>query len=120
MPSVVVATFNVHGGVDGWGRPFDVVDACRRIGADVLVLQESWFPDGGVSMAAHVASELGYVSVELQFARGRITAPPDRPLETWGPRLLTWSVHGLRLDRRRSGTAEQRRRSRPRPEIPAG
>ncbi len=107
MPKVVVASFNVHGGVDGWGRPFDVVDACRRIGADVLMLQESWFPDGGVSMAQRVADELGYVSVEQVFARGRITAPPDRPLDRWGPRLLTRSVHGLRLDRRRPDPADR-------------
>jgi endonuclease/exonuclease/phosphatase family metal-dependent hydrolase len=120
MPRVVVASFNAHGGVDGWGRPFDVVDACRRIGADVLMLQECWFPDGGVSTAALVASALGYVSVELPFARGRITAPPERPLERWGPRLLTRSVHGLRLDRRRSGSAEQRRRLRPRPKFQRG
>jgi endonuclease/exonuclease/phosphatase family metal-dependent hydrolase len=120
MPRVVVASFNVHGGVDGWGRPFDVVDACRRIGADVLMLQECWIPDGGTSMAARVAAELGYVSVELAFARGRITAPPDRPHDRWGPRLVSRSVHGLRLDRRRAGSADQRPRSRPRPEFQRG
>jgi len=113
MPRVVVASFNVHGGVDGWGRPFDVVDACRRIGADVLMLQECWVPDGGLSMAQRVAADLGYVSVELAFARGRITAPPDRPLDRWGPRLLSRSAHGLRIDRRRTGAAD-RARSRPR------
>jgi endonuclease/exonuclease/phosphatase family metal-dependent hydrolase len=107
MPRLVVASFNVHGGVDGWGRPFDVVDACGRIEADVLVLQECWFPDGGVSMAERVAAELGYASVELPFARGRITAPPDRTPDRWGPRLLTASVHGLRLDRRRPGRVER-------------
>lgn len=115
MPRLVVASFNVHGGVDGWGRPFDVVDACRRIGADVLMLQECWFPDGGVSMAQRVAEQLGYESVELAFARGRITAPPDRPPNRWGPRLLTASVHGLRLDRRRPAAAERRASARPHP-----
>jgi endonuclease/exonuclease/phosphatase family metal-dependent hydrolase len=109
MPRVVVASFNVHGGVDGWGRPFDVVDCCRRIGADVLVLQECWFPDDGISMAERVAAELGYVSVELPFARGRITGPPAHDHKRWGPRLLTGSVHGLRLDRRRPGMAERAR-----------
>jgi len=109
MPRVVVASFNVHGGVDGWGRPFDVVDACRRIGADILMLQECWFPDGGVSMAERVATELGYTSVELAFARGRITAPPSKPHKRWGPRLLTGSVHGLSLDRPRPKIAERTR-----------
>lgn len=108
MPRLVVASFNVHGGVDGWGRPFDVVDACRRIGADVLMLQECWLPDGGVSTTEHVASQLGYTSVELAFARGRIVGPPDGPVQRWGPRLLSHSVHGLRLDHRRSMSADQR------------
>ncbi len=41
---LVVASFNVHMGVDGWGRPYDVVATCRRLDADVLVLQEAWTP----------------------------------------------------------------------------
>ncbi len=108
MPRLVVASFNVHGGVDGWGRPFDVVDACRRIDADVLMLQECWLPDRGVSSTEHVASQLGYTAVELAFARGRLVGPPDDPPHRWGPRLLTRSVHGLRLDRPHSASADRR------------
>src|ERR1700684_650264 len=105
MPRVVVASFNVHGGVDGWGRPFDVVEACRRIDADVLMLQESWSPDDGVSMAETVARQLGYVAVELSFARGRIVAPGDVASDRWGPRLWARNVHGMRLDRRKVESA---------------
>src|SRR5580698_6626735 len=47
MENVVVASFNVHGGVDGFGRPFDVVGSCRAIDADVLILQECWSPAEG-------------------------------------------------------------------------
>jgi len=108
MPQVVVASFNVHGGVDGWGRRFDVVDACRHIEADVLMLQECWSPDGGESTADHVARKLGYVASELPFARGRIVAPGDPLPDRWGPRLLSQSVHGLRLDRRRNTSTDQR------------
>jgi endonuclease/exonuclease/phosphatase family metal-dependent hydrolase len=102
MPPVVVASYNVHGGVDGWGRPFDVVEACREIGADVLMLQESWAPDGGVSVTEHVARQLGYAAVELAFARGRIAASQDSGNPRWGPRLWARSGHGMRLDRRRA------------------
>jgi endonuclease/exonuclease/phosphatase family metal-dependent hydrolase len=108
MPSLVVASFNVHGGVDGWGRPFDVVAACREIGADVLMLQESWAPDGGVSVAEHVAGELGYGAVELAFARGRIAVPQDDGNPRWGPRLWARSSHGMRLDRRRAAATGHR------------
>ena len=56
MQSLTVASFNIH-----WGRhprsyePFDVLDACRRLDADVLALQEVWRPDGETSVAEEVA-----------------------------------------------------------------
>src|SRR5579864_1087406 len=108
MRPLTVASFNVHGGVDGWGRPFDVVEACREIGADVLMLQESWAPDGEVSVAEHVARRLGYASVELAFARGRMAAPRDHGNPQWGPRLWARSSHGMRLDRRRAAATGHR------------
>jgi len=114
MPRVVVASYNLHGGVDGWGRRFDVVDACRRIDADVLMLQESWSPDHGVSLAQDVARRLGYRAVELPFARGRMSPPPIHPHDRWGPRLWAHRVHGLRIDRRRSTSNQQRARARAR------
>ena len=111
MTRVVVASYNVHGGVDGWGRPFDVVAACRQVDADVLMLQESWCPDSGESMAQDVAHQLGYVAVELPFARGRIVVPPDVVSDRWGPRLWARNSHGMRLDRH-VGPAGQRDRPR--------
>jgi len=73
-----VATFNAHAGVDGWGRPYDVVAACRLIDADVLVLEENWAPDDGPSVAARVADALGYEARELALASGRLAGPhPD-------------------------------------------
>ena len=101
MPSVVVASYNVHGGVDGWGHPFDVVEACRAIEADVLVLQESWGADGQESLAQKVAQALGYSATELTLARGRIAAPPQQSGERWGPQMWDRTHFGLRLDRRR-------------------
>jgi len=111
MPEVVVASYNVHGGVDGWGRPFDVVGACRRVGADVLVLQESWTPDGGQSVGRRVADALGATVVELALARGRLFAPPPDAGGGWGPRLWERRANGLRLDARAAG----RRGPRPAP-----
>ena len=114
MRSVVVASFNVHGGVDGWGRPFDVLDACRRIDADVLMLQESWAPDGEEPMAQSLARLLGYRALELTSARGRIVAAPDDAPPRWGPRMWSPSLHGLRLDRRRDQAKANRGVPRPR------
>ncbi len=106
MPRVVVASFNVHGGVDGWGRPFDVrrgVPPHRRRRLDapgVVVSRRRRSP-----WRRAVARRLGYDAVELSFARGRIVAPPDVPPDRWGPRLWARNVHGMRLDRRRAQSA---------------
>jgi endonuclease/exonuclease/phosphatase family metal-dependent hydrolase len=73
-----IATFNMHAGVDGWGRPYDVVAACRLIDADVVVLEENWAPDDAPSLAARVAEVLGYEVREQALAAGRLARPhPD-------------------------------------------
>ena len=93
-----VASFNVHCGVDGWGRPFDVVAACRAVDADVLVLQESWRPDdGAASTAGCVAAALGYHVVEEVLARGRLLRPDPSADARWGPGIRR-TVGSLRLD----------------------
>src|SRR5579884_2196140 len=83
MPRLVVATFNVHGGVDGWGRAYDVVDACRRLEADVLVLQESWTPAEGRAMAPVV-----------------LYPPDDRDRRGWGPPRWPRRSAGIRAGHR--------------------
>jgi endonuclease/exonuclease/phosphatase family metal-dependent hydrolase len=99
-----VATWNLHAGVDGWGRPFDVVDACRSIDADVLVLQECWTPDAdpAAGTAGTVADALGYTSVAHPLAAGRLAGPHPRASHRW-MRPLDWrsSSHALYLDSHR-------------------
>jgi len=103
MPEFSVASFNVHGGIDGWGRPFDVVDACRRLDADVLVLQETWSPldEGGGAkegLAEEVAASLGYrlTAVPVAPAR-RYPVPPDHGAG-WGPLGGRRQALGLRVE----------------------
>ncbi|HXQ60145.1 MAG TPA: endonuclease/exonuclease/phosphatase family protein [Acidimicrobiales bacterium] len=104
MPGVVVASFNVHGGVDGRGRPFDVVAACVAVDADVLVLQETWTPDAGESLARRVGDALGYQVEELAMARARMaTAPDGNPAPpSWGSVLRVTGPYGLRVGEPRS------------------
>ena len=87
--ALTLATFNVHLGVDGWGRPYDVVGACRSLDADLLVVQESWAPDDGrPSTAATVADRLGLeVVAEVGLAHGRLFAPVASAGARWGPRV---------------------------------
>jgi endonuclease/exonuclease/phosphatase family metal-dependent hydrolase len=76
-------------GVDGWGRPYDVVAACAALDADVLVLQESWDPDGGgPSTAERVGAALGLAVVhEEPLAHARVYAPLDTGSSRWAPRF---------------------------------
>jgi endonuclease/exonuclease/phosphatase family metal-dependent hydrolase len=97
-----VATFNVHAGVDGWGRPFDVVSACSTIDADVLVLEETWTPKSGSGIAATVGEALGYAVLEQPLAGGRLAGPHPDADGRW-MRSFHWqgSSHAIYLDSER-------------------
>ncbi len=100
--SFSVATFNAHAGVDGWGRPYDVVAGCRVIDADVLVLEENWAPDDGPSLARRVASALGYDVREHALAGGRLAGPHAHADARW-MRSFDWRgrSHAIFLDSER-------------------
>src|SRR5579863_6352759 len=101
-PSFSVATFNAHAGTDGWGRPYDVVAACRAIDADVLVLEENWAPDDGPSLAGLVAAALGYEAREHALAGGRLALPHPDADARW-MRSFDWRgrSHAIFLDSER-------------------
>ncbi len=84
-----VASFNVHMGVDGWGRHFDVVAACEELDADIVVLQEAWTPDAGApGTASLVATRLGFdVVAEATLAHARLYAPVPTDTRRWAPAL---------------------------------
>jgi endonuclease/exonuclease/phosphatase family metal-dependent hydrolase len=94
---LAVANFNMHAGVDGWGRPFDVVAACASFDADVLVLEEAWTNDTqgeGSGQAEQIAAALGYQVVTCVLAQGRRPRPHPAATQRWMPHL------GFRVDRR--------------------
>jgi endonuclease/exonuclease/phosphatase family metal-dependent hydrolase len=94
---LTVANFNMHAGVDGWGRPFDPIAACATFDADVLVLQESWTNDAdgpGSGQAERIAAALGYHIVTCPLAVGRLAPPHPDATDTWLPRL------GFRAEKR--------------------
>jgi endonuclease/exonuclease/phosphatase family metal-dependent hydrolase len=99
VADLVVASWNVHSGVDGWGRPFDVVDGCRTLDADVIFLQETWGYEGETSNARQVADALGYQVKETPIGPGIMLAPPaSSDLQRWGPPPWVTTRHGPRVD----------------------
>lgn len=86
-PAVLtVASFNMHAGVDGWGRPFDHMAVCRALGADVLVLEESWRDAGDpvkAGQAEEIAAALGYRIVACTLAEGRRATPDPGATARW-------------------------------------
>jgi len=102
----VAASFNVHAGIDGWGRPHDVLAVCRAIDPDILVLQESWHPDSGLSLAGQLGETLGYQVTEVALARGRRAGPHPAATARW-MRRLDWRTtsHAIFLDSERPFSA---------------
>jgi endonuclease/exonuclease/phosphatase family metal-dependent hydrolase len=95
----VAASFNVHAGVDGRGRPHDVLAVCRALDADVLVLQEVWHPDGGTAMAGEIAETLGYQVTEVTLAQGRRAGPdPSAPPDWMRPFDWRTASHSIYLE----------------------
>jgi endonuclease/exonuclease/phosphatase family metal-dependent hydrolase len=105
MDGVVVASFNVHGGVDGFGRPFDVTAACAALDADLVILQESWSPAQGQPLARLVGEALGYRVDELAMTVARLSPPPHPGAAParWGPVLRQTRPYGLRVGEPRPG-----------------
>jgi endonuclease/exonuclease/phosphatase family metal-dependent hydrolase len=87
---LTVANFNMHAGIDGWGRPFDARPACRAAEADILVLQECWTSDSdapGQGQAEQFAEDLGYVAHTCVLAQGRRIRPRAEASARWLPPL---------------------------------
>jgi hypothetical protein len=86
---LTVANFNMHCGIDGWGRPFDFLATCEMLNADVLVLEETWTPEQdlvGGGQAALIAATLGYQAFPCVLAEGRRIMPQPGATEAWMPR----------------------------------
>ena|SRR5215467_14298937 len=56
---VILASLNTHGGRGADGRPYDLEAACRQLGADIIVLQEAWWPRGQPNPVGEIAAALG-------------------------------------------------------------
>jgi endonuclease/exonuclease/phosphatase family metal-dependent hydrolase len=88
MPSVRIATYNVHRAIGSDGRtdPARILAVLREIDADVYALQEVEAHDDGADMLAWLGGELGFDSVpgttlkrsDGHFGNGLLTRCPIR------------------------------------------
>jgi len=85
MPELTVATFNLHAGIDGWGRAFDVVAACDALRADVVLLQEAWTPEDGDGLAQLVAASGSYEVHQVRLSDALMFEPVAGVSRRWGP-----------------------------------
>lgn len=96
MTELRIASFNVHwGGLQRDGAPFDAHAACLLLDADVLVVQEAWWPEGDPGWLDQLATQYAHHH-ELVLSRGLMRKKLDTPAPTgaWG--LAVMSRYPLR------------------------
>jgi endonuclease/exonuclease/phosphatase family metal-dependent hydrolase len=105
--TVRVATFNLHAGVDGWGRPTRVFEVIKELDADVLILPELWRADDGPDFYEDLKSSLQLDGAFALLAHGeRVTSGVGGT--TWQPRLAHFfGERGLFFGGHRSLTKTQ-------------
>jgi endonuclease/exonuclease/phosphatase family metal-dependent hydrolase len=116
VSEVTVASFNTRWGRDARGRPIDVGAVVERLDADVVVLQETWRPDGEEGMAASLGALLGYQVFELPLARGSLVGYLDPLVRTGRHQVPARTAERLRRRSLRSRASFGAPGGRPGPE----
>jgi endonuclease/exonuclease/phosphatase family metal-dependent hydrolase len=90
---MILASLNLHGGRQADGTPFDVVTACRQLKADMIVLQEVWWPAARPDPVAQAARALGHRILRVGLVAGtdlrRLGIAADARRGQWGLAVLT-------------------------------
>ncbi len=90
---ITLASLNLHGGVTSQGEPFDVAEACHRLKADVITLQEAWRPeeepDVVTTVAAALGAEVRHRGLARSTSRARLGVGTDQGAGTWGLAALS-------------------------------
>jgi len=89
---MILASMNLHGGRGADGTPFDVATACRQLKADMIVLQEAWWPAGQPDPLAGAAQALGARVIRADLADSDLRSlgiAADTGPGQWGLAVLT-------------------------------
>src|SRR3954447_11975022 len=83
MPELKITSFNCHAGLqarrNGVCKPYDLGAVLRAFDADVIVVQESWTPDGGTAAVRDFGDAVGAQVFELPFGRAPLEPGPRVP-----------------------------------------
>jgi len=83
MTELTIASFNCHAGLqarrNGSCAPYDLDAVLHGIDADVIVVQESWTPDGDRAAVHRAAEAVGAEVFELPFGRAKLDPWPHVP-----------------------------------------
>ena len=104
---VRVVTFNLHAGVDGWGRPSRALEHAIGLAPDVLICPEVWRGDDGTDFFETLRARLAMEGAFVALARAeRITTGTGGA--SWQPRLAHFTgERGLYFGEHRSLTPTQ-------------
>jgi endonuclease/exonuclease/phosphatase family metal-dependent hydrolase len=88
MPELNLTSFNAHAGLrarrNGFCEPYDLDAVLHGFDADVIVVQESWTPDGGTAAVRRFADAIDAQVFELHFGRARLEPWPHVPRDGEG------------------------------------
>ena len=94
-----IANYNMHCGIDGWGRPYDYLAAIASLDADVIVLEETWAARRRRRRAASPPRRRACSATRSSptpWVRGAASGPsPSRP--TPGGRRAFWAERNKAL-----------------------
>jgi endonuclease/exonuclease/phosphatase family metal-dependent hydrolase len=93
-PTVTIASLNLHCGLSGGGRPFDVAAVLAKLDADIIAIQEDWWDrDDGTDPVAEAAQARDAQLFRAELSSGRSLAElniaPRSDRGTWGIAVLT-------------------------------
>ena len=115
-----VVTFNLHAGVDGWGRRTDALEHLISLAPDVAICPELWRGDDGEDMVATLTERLQMRGEFVALARAERVVTGNGP-RRWQPLLAHFTgERGLYFREHRELTAQQRTHRRRRPALETG
>jgi endonuclease/exonuclease/phosphatase family metal-dependent hydrolase len=96
LPTFTLVSFNAHAGLSprrhGVCLPYDLASVLRGFDTDVIVVQESWWPDDGPAAVDEAAADLGAKLFAMQFGRATLHPWPHVRRDLTGHGVMGLSI----------------------------